>query len=224
MTSVEGHVPGAASTGREPARVLIVDDHHAVRQGLIGLLSDQPDFEVVAAKTTAEAAIGHADHERVDVAVVDYQLGGRNGLWLTRRLKELASPPGVVIFSAFANDHLAVCSIVAGADAILNKTSLGDELANAIRAVRRGRRLLPRVSGPIVDLLRRRLDERDQMLYGMLLAGLPSADIEETLSISADELAARRTAMLTRLEALPGQISPRGGGGSRLDFDPRTSR
>jgi DNA-binding NarL/FixJ family response regulator len=206
--------PDAPPLARERVRLLIVDDHPAVRWGLVGLLSDQTDFEVVAVATNAEAALGEAEREGIDVAVVDYQLGGRNGLWLARRLKELPSPPGIVIFSAFANDHLGVCSIVAGADAILNKGSLGDELCNTIRAVRRGRRPLPHVSGPIADLLRRRLDERDQMIYGMLLAGIPAAEIEQTLALSPNELATRRTVMLNALEALPGQQPARTGGES----------
>lgn len=215
---------GATAVRHEPLRLLVVDDHPAVRWGLVGLLSDQADFDVAAVATNAEAAVGLAEQERVGVAVVDYQLGGRNGLWLTRGLKELPSPPGVVIFSAFANDHLAACSIVAGADAILNKGSLGDELCNTIRAVRRGRKVLPHVSGPIADLLRRRLDERDQMIYGMLLAGIPAAEIEKTLAITAGELADRRTAMLGALEALPGELPARSRGASTLDFDRRAAR
>ncbi|MGI8506579.1 MAG: response regulator [Solirubrobacteraceae bacterium] len=62
-------------------RLLVVDDHAAVRAGLQGLLEDEGDFEVVAAVASAEAAMAVAEREPIDVAVVDYQLGGRNGLW-----------------------------------------------------------------------------------------------------------------------------------------------
>ncbi len=113
------------------------------------------------------------------MAVVDYQLGGRNGLWLTRKLKALPHPPRVVIFSAFANDHLAAGCVVAGADALLSKGSLGDELCNTIRSVHRGRRLLPRVPHSMADLLRRRLEDDEQMMFGMLLAGIPESEIEQ---------------------------------------------
>src|SRR4051812_12691473 len=92
---------------RELTRGLVVDDHPAVRWGLVQLLEDQPDLDVAAVATTAEAAVAQAEHEGVDVAVVDYQLGGRNGLWVTRKLGALVPAPRVVIFSAFANDHLA---------------------------------------------------------------------------------------------------------------------
>ena len=76
-----------------PTRVLVVDDHPAVRWGLVQLLEDQPDLEVAAVATTAEVAVGQAEAEAVDVAVVDYQLGGRNGLWVTRKLRALRQPP-----------------------------------------------------------------------------------------------------------------------------------
>src|SRR5207248_11769676 len=70
-------------------RLLVVDDHPAVRAGLRELLADEPDFSVVAAVDSAEAAVEVARREPIDLAVVDYQLGGRNGLWLSRKLKRL---------------------------------------------------------------------------------------------------------------------------------------
>src|SRR5947209_8756640 len=79
---------------REPTRLLVVDDHAAVRAGVRDILADQPDFEVVAAVATAEDALSVAEHRVIDLAVVDYQLVGRTGLWLSRKLKRLRQPPG----------------------------------------------------------------------------------------------------------------------------------
>lgn len=199
---------------RRRTRILVLDDHPAVRWGLVQLLGDQHDFEVAAVATNAEAALGEAAGAQIDVAVVDYHLGGRNGLWLTRQLKALADPPRVVIFSAFANDHLAGSCVIAGADALLGKSSLGEELCHAIRAVCRGRRMLPRVSPAMADLLRRRLEDSDQVIFGMLLAGIPAEEIERTLRIAPRELELRRTAMLRTLEALPGELRSSGAGGA----------
>jgi DNA-binding NarL/FixJ family response regulator len=75
-TYTELHETQAAQT-----RLLIVDDHAAVRAGLRDLLKDEGDFDVVAAVASAEAAMSIAEREPIDVAVVDYQLGRRNGLW-----------------------------------------------------------------------------------------------------------------------------------------------
>ena len=70
-------------------RLLVVDDHSAVRVGLRELLENEADFDVVATVPSAAEAMRVAEREEIDLAVVDYQLGSRNGLWLTRKLKRL---------------------------------------------------------------------------------------------------------------------------------------
>jgi two-component system, NarL family, response regulator DevR len=205
--SAERHRGSAPASSTHATRVLVVDDHPAVRWGLVQLLEDQPDIEVAAVATTAEVAVGQAENEAVDVAVVDYQLGGRNGLWVTRKLRELPAPPRVVIFSAFANDHLAANCAVAGANALLSKSSLGEDLCSTIRSVARGRVLLPRVPRTMVQLLRGRLDQEDQIAFGMLIAGIPETEVRRVLAVSAEELRQRRARMLAKLEALPGEVA-----------------
>lgn len=208
---------GVSETTPNEITLMVVDDHPAVRWGLVQLLDGQHDFHVASVCVSAEGVVGRVEAEQIDVAVLDYSLGGRNGLWLCRDLKRLPRPPRVIIFSAFADDHLAACCAVAGADAVLNKGALGSELCDAVRSVYRGRRLLPRVSPGLADLLRRRLDEPEQMMFGMLLAGIPRAEICRTLGVSEHELATRESAMLSKVEALPGDArSPRGG---PLDLD-----
>jgi two-component system, NarL family, response regulator DevR len=212
-------------TPHDTTRVLVVDDHPAVRWGLVQLLEDQPDMAVTAVADTAEAALSQAEHAQVEVAVIDYHLGGRNGLWLTRKLKALDGPPRAVIFSAFANDHLAANCAVADADALLSKGSLGDDLCLAIRAVARGRRLLPRVAHPMRDLLRARLDSDEQrMILGMLLAGIHGEVIAERLGINLRELSEQRTRMLAKLERLPGERTLASAARAPLDFDRAVSR
>jgi len=68
----------AASSTRPRIRLMVVDDHPAVRMGLVQLLEAQPDFDVRAVCINAEAAIAQATAQEIDVAVVDYQLPGRN--------------------------------------------------------------------------------------------------------------------------------------------------
>jgi DNA-binding NarL/FixJ family response regulator len=208
----------AASQPRE-IRLLVVDDHPAVRLGLVQLLDGQPNFSVESVCIDAEGAVAQAELANIDVAIVDYHLGGRNGLWVCRRLRQLAQPPRVIIFSAFANDHLAACCVVAGADGLLNKGALGSELCDAVRSVARARRVMPRTSQPMADMLRRRLDDTEQAIFGMLMAGIPRSEIGLTMRISARELSAREGAMLRKLEVLPGEVSlPRRSPG-RLDVE-----
>lgn len=190
---------------RRELRLLVVDDHPAVRVGLERLLGEEPDFQVVSILASAAAAVAKAEYDDVDVAIVDYHLGGHDGLWVSRMLKRLPRPPRVIVFSAFANDHLAANCVVAGADALLSKGSLGSELCDTVRSVARGRRLLTRVPQPMADMLRSRLDGIEQPIFGMLLAGISRAEIEQTLRMSAAELEAHETAMLSKLERLPGE-------------------
>jgi DNA-binding NarL/FixJ family response regulator len=214
-TDTATHAPAP----RRPLRLLVLDDHPAVRMGLVQLLESQPDFALRAVCINAGGAVAQASAQQIDVAVVDYQLPGRNGLWVCRRLKQAPQPPAVVLFSAFADHLLAACCAVAQADAVLNKGVLGSELCNAIRSVARGRRLLPRVPPSLANTLRARLAEPEQMLFGMLLAAIPRDEICRALDISERELGARTEAMLRTLEALPGEAPPgrrpRGG----LDLD-----
>ncbi|MGO9320098.1 MAG: response regulator transcription factor [Solirubrobacteraceae bacterium] len=196
----------APDSRRRQIRLLVVDDHPAVRLGVVQLLEGQRDLSVEVVCIDAEGAVAEAELVDVDVAIVDYHLGGRNGLWACRRLKQMAQPPRVIVYSAFANDHLAACCGVAGADGLLSKGGLGSELCDAVRAVNRGRRLLPKPSQPTADMLRRRLDEAEQPIFGMLMAGIPRFEIERTLGMSARELSSREAAMLRKLETLPGEV------------------
>jgi DNA-binding NarL/FixJ family response regulator len=216
MSAVQEHSPtdfSAAEPDGPPLRLLVVDDHPAVRMGLRELFEDQPDFVVVDAVDSADAAMSLAEQAPVDVAVVDYQLGSRNGLWLSRKLKRLPRPPRVVIYSAYCDGPLAATSVVAEADGLVSKGGIGAELCDAVRAVAHGGVRLPTVPPALATALRRRLDAEEQAIFGMLLAGIPPAEISVMLGISSAGLESRLWAMLRKLEALPNDsIAARRGG------------
>jgi DNA-binding NarL/FixJ family response regulator len=184
-------------------RLLVVDDHPAVRAGLRELLADEVDFEVVAAVDTAEAGIDTARRERIDVAVVDYQLGGRNGLWLSRKLKRLPNPPAVLVYSAYTDGVLAAAAVVAQADSIVSKGSVGSDLCHEIRCAADGHRHLPALPPRLAESLRRRLTSDEQAVFGMLLAGLEPGEVAATLGLSTGALESRLCELLRRLEGLP---------------------
>ena len=89
LSGAPGSRPGSV------LRCLVVDDHLAIRVGLRELLAAESDFEVLDALATAESAVAFAERTRLDVAVVDYQLGAHSGLWVSRKLKRLPHPPAV---------------------------------------------------------------------------------------------------------------------------------
>ena len=183
-------------------RVLVVDDHPAIRLGLSQLLDDQPDIVVVEVASSAEQARSLAEGDPIDVAVVDYQLGSRSGLWLTRMLKRLEPAPRVVIYSAYCDGPLAAACVVAGADGLISKGGVGSELCHAVRAVARGHSRIPMVPPALAGAMRRRLGADEQAIFGMLLAGIEPSDVADTLGISERGLDSRRWAMLHKLEGL----------------------
>ena len=201
----------------QPIRVLLVDDHPAVRLGLRKLIDDQPDMRIVVEAATAREAIGRGDR-RCDVAIVDYRLGGaEDGLWLTTELKRIEPPPRVLVYSAFADGALAVNALIAGADGLLGKHELGEEICSAIRRLAHGRHNLPAVTSSIADTMRSRLQPRDHALFGLLLHGLAPEAIAAELQLTPDELAARRTAMLRSLS--PARYDPAAPPGPRAPLD-----
>jgi DNA-binding NarL/FixJ family response regulator len=183
--------------------VLIVDDHPAVRVGLQGLLDAEPDLSSVAAVATARGALAEAERLTPDVAVVDYQLGDRDGLTLARQLKNLARPPRVLIYSAYADAPMTVAAVIAGADGIASKGGRGDDLCLAIRAVGAGRPALPTILPDALRAMAGRLDAGDVPILAMLVHGTPADEIADVLGITHDWLDARRWSILKRLTASP---------------------
>jgi DNA-binding NarL/FixJ family response regulator len=200
VLSLNGAGPG--ETVQSPIRCLVVDDHPAILAGLRGLLASEPDVDVVDAVDNAEDAAEVAAQRPVDVAIVDYQLPGHSGLWLSRKLKRLAQPPAVLIYSAFSDYMLAAACVVAEADGLLSKSALGSDLHTAIRRAATGLSRLPPVPPTLADGLRRRFDSLEQAIFGLLLAGIGREEIAHTLHVDSAEIESRQWAMLRKLERL----------------------
>lgn len=183
-------------------RCLIVDDHPAIRVGLRELLSDEPDFTVAAAVGSAEEAVAFAQDHPLDVAIIDYQLGGRSGLWASRKLARLAEPPARLIYSAYSDAVLAAACVVAEASGLVSKAALGTELCDRIRQAAAGETHLPMVPPSLAEGMRRRLDTQEQAIFGLMLSGSGPDEVGRTLGIPYGELEAQLWSMLRKLEWL----------------------
>jgi DNA-binding NarL/FixJ family response regulator len=185
-----------------PIHVLLVDDHPAVRHGVRHLIAEEPDMVMIAEHSSASrdtsAVAGWAD-----VAVIDYHLGGRDGLWLTGQIKQRPGATPVLIYSAFADTALAVAAIAAGADGLLAKATLGEELTIAVRRLVHGRQYFPAIPASVAAALSARLEPRDQAVLSMLIHGVGAGEIGSRLGMTPGELGARRQ-LITRA------IAPRG--------------
>jgi DNA-binding NarL/FixJ family response regulator len=202
-----------------PIRVLLVDDHPAVRLGMRQLIDDQSDMRVVTAVAGAREALSQTEWP-IDVAIVDYHLGdAEDGLWLTTQLKRIASPPHVLVYTAFADGALAVATVIAGADGLLGKHELGDELLCAIRRLARGQHNLPAISPSIAHAMRPRFGRGDQAIFSMLLHGIAPDAIAVALSVTPEELDERRSIMLRSLKPVSAHSGLARGARVPLDYE-----
>jgi DNA-binding NarL/FixJ family response regulator len=181
--------------------VLVVDDHGAVREGLLKLLDQTPGLDPVGAAGNGREAIALAHGSRPRVVILDVHLPGEDGLSLCLRLKSAADPPAVVLYSAFADERLAVRGMVAGADAIVDKNEDPDVLCRIAFEVARGSRPILHVSPEGLRDASARLHPDDLPVIGMLVHGTPPDEIATTLGVTYSWLTARRWAMLAALAA-----------------------
>jgi DNA-binding NarL/FixJ family response regulator len=207
----------AAGHGEHPLlmsaaiRVLVVDDHPAVRAGLTAMLADEPGIDPVGDAESAGDAheAWLSGPERPDVVLVDYHLPDEDGLSLCLWLKTAEEPPAVVIYSASADEELALPAVVAGADGLVGKSSDPAELSDVVRAVAAGERRLPTVSPQSAATLGGRLDAEDLPILGMLRHGVPADEIAATLGVAGGDLVTRRWAMLELMTAAPERLESR---------------
>jgi DNA-binding NarL/FixJ family response regulator len=180
-------------------RALIVDDHPAVLSGLVGAFRAEPGLVPLGTATGVSAALRAAERVQPNVALVDYHLPDGDGLTLCHKLKLLASPPAVLIYSAFARRELALAATVAGADGMVDKGVPLDELFAALRTIARGGKVLPALRPEAVEHTATRLDPQDLPILGMRMDGATLSDIGSVLHLEQRELSSRLTALLGRL-------------------------
>lgn len=119
-------------------RVLIVDDHPVVRDGVAALLRAEPDFEVSGMADSAEAMFADIARARPDVVLLDLALPGMGGVESIARLARVAPEVPVVVFSAHDDEEAIVAAVRAGARGYVVKGAPGVEIVRAVREVRNG--------------------------------------------------------------------------------------
>jgi DNA-binding NarL/FixJ family response regulator len=191
-------VPAAAGRDASQMDLVLVDDHPAVRAGLRGLLEDEPDLRVVATAATAREGFEAIADLQPGVALLDHHLPDDDGLSLCLRTRALAAPPRVVVYSAFADDGMAVRATIAGACAVVPKSTAPRALVAVLRACGAGQASLGLDPRALRDA-GQRLEPGDLPVLGMLAHGVDEREIAATLGLEPEWLTARRWAMLTTL-------------------------
>ncbi len=127
---------------RKPIRVLIVDDHPVVRQGLQSLLSNYPDIQVAGEADTGLGALEEAALLQPDVVLLDIRLPGASGMDVARQLRRQNPQARIIILTAYEDDEYLIGALQAGAHGYLLKSASHETLAEAIRNAHAGRRVL----------------------------------------------------------------------------------
>lgn len=192
----------------DPIKVLIVDDHPLVREGLRQVLA-LPGFVVVAEAGNGEAALAAVAAAGPDVVVLDINLPGDNGIVVAARLRERHPDVRILMLSVHDHPEYVLESVKAGAHGYLRKDSLPEDLREAIRAVRAGRTAFTAAGTPAaepavpvltaaaqrLDLLTRR--ERD-VLIGVA-SGKLNKEIAADLGLSVRTVESYREALMRKL-------------------------
>lgn len=171
-----------------PIRVLCVDDHRLMREGLVRIVSLQEDITVVAEARTGVEAVEQFLKHRPDVTLMDLQLPVMSGLQAIRAIRKAQPDARVVVLTMYQGDEDIYRALQAGAAAYLLKDSVPDDLIHVIRQVHAGNHA---ISGDVAARLAARasqpaLTERELQVLALLATGQRNKEIADTLSISED--------------------------------------
>ncbi|MGZ3586116.1 MAG: response regulator [Candidatus Limnocylindrales bacterium] len=139
-----------------PLRLLVVDDHEVVRQGLVSLLDRRAGLQVVAEASTVAEAIEQAHRQRPDLIVMDVRLPDGSGIEACRDIRAEMPETRVVMLTSYPDEEAVMSAIIAGASGYLLKQIRARDLVNALEAVGRGESLLdPAVTSQVLERIRR---------------------------------------------------------------------
>lgn len=175
---------------RLPDRILLVDDHPIVRDGLRGLLEAQPDFLVVGEAASAEEALAQLRRTAADVVITDIRMPGSGGLALIRRLREQHPQSRALVLTTFDTDTEIAEALDAGALGYLLKDAGRAQIYQAVRTVAAGRRTLDaavasRVAGAVATTTRAAvLSRREIEVLTLVARGMTNSEIGRTLYVS----------------------------------------
>jgi DNA-binding NarL/FixJ family response regulator len=182
-------------------KILIVDDHHIVRQGLAALLKTVPGFEVLAEASDGEQAVEMHRKHRPDVTLMDLRLPKLNGVEAITRIRESAPTARIVVLTTFDGDEDIYRALQAGAKGYLLKGMDLAELSEAIRTVHAGKtRIPPRVAEKLAERMSgATLTARELEVLKLIVAGKSNRDIGTALFISEATVKTHVNSLLSKM-------------------------
>ncbi len=191
------------NAGASPIRILAVDDHPVVRQGIAGLVSIQPDMVLVGEASDGREAIQLFRTHRPDVTLMDLQMPGMNGVDALIAIRNEFPEAKVIVLTTYAGDVQIIRALKAGAQAYLLKNTLHKELLETIRSVIAGKKALsPEVSYEIAThATDDTLTPAEISVLRLIAAGNANKQIADQLSITEETVKSRVKCILSKLGA-----------------------
>ena len=177
------------STRPEPIRLLIVDDHPLVRDGLRGIFAADPGIEVVGEASTGTEAIVQVSRHHADVVLMDLRMPEMGGVEAIRRLRQTAPSTRVLVLTTYDTESDVLPAIEAGATGYLLKDAPRVELLRAVHATFRGEAVLaPSVAGRLMQQVRSpandALSQREYQVLALIAAGGTNREVAAQLFVS----------------------------------------
>ncbi|RRN63877.1 response regulator transcription factor [Caulobacter sp. 602-1] len=184
-----------------PIRVMIVDDHPMLRDGVVGSIKRQPDMIVAAEVGDGAAAIAAIDQANPDVVLMDLQMPGIDGVEAIQTISRKHPKVRILVLTTYFGDAKALRALKAGASGYLLKSAMRTDLIEAIRSVHSGgRHIPPEVAAQIaVHAIGEAPTEREIEILALVAAGNPNKQIARRLGISEDTVKAHLKRIFAKL-------------------------
>ena len=197
---------------QQQIRVMLVDDHEVVRQGLKALIEAEEDMMVIAEAGGVAEAVERAGMNRPDVIVMDVRLTDGSGIEATREIRAQHPETRVIMLTSFADDDALFSSIMAGAAGYVLKQVKSNDLVRSIRMVAEGKSLLdPSMTGAVLERLRKgkdllkdeklaRLSPQEERILTLVADGKTNKEIGEALNLAEKTVKNYVSTILSKLE------------------------